>query len=359
MSFINDVTDEGGIEIEVPLHDISSTESGLPPNKEAPPDPGATELRSQVEKLTRQRDENQRRADAEARARADAETRAREAAREAEAARTGSQDVQRVSIENAISATEASIKAAKKTLSGLWAEGKFDEAADTQEEIAIAAAELAQLKAGKAALPATGTETTVGRVEVRKPEPARPTQDQEFETRISQYSPRAQQWLREHRDAITDPVVNARLIRAHHVAVDQGLHSGEARGEETDAYFDFLSQKLGYTNGGEQPPQRAHEEARPVPRQQQTQPPRQRSAAPVRGSDSGSGRASGGGESVRVKLTEGERSAALDGTHVWDYDNQRPGAKKGDPIGITEMARRKALIEAGKAGNLQYKYGEA
>jgi len=358
---------DGEIEVEVSLHDIgdiTDTNSGPPPaapvakkggddaGRTVTADPGAVELKSQLDKMTRQRDENQRRADAEASGRADAEARAKRASEEAEAAKTGSVDAQRLAIDNAIAANEAALASAKKSLSAAWSEGKFDDAAEIQATIATSAAEIAQLKAGKMAL---GTpDTATGRVE-RKPEPKpepKPSEDEKFNRYISQFSPVAQRWLREHPDAVTNPELNAKLIRAHHVAEDQGL---EKEGPE---YFQLLEEKLGYVDpaGGVEvdvpPPRRTQQERQPVARQQPAA--RQRPSAPVRGGD-GATRVNGGGDTMKVKLTEGERLNATDGTLVWNHDDKDGRFKKGDPIGITEMARRKASLE--KAG--RYKNTDA
>ncbi len=351
---------DGEIEVEVSLHDIgdiTDTNLGPPPEvakkraddgeRARSTEPGAVELRSQLDKMTRQRDDNQRRADTEARARVDAENRAKAASDEAEAAKSGSVDAQRVAIDNAIAANQAALDSAKKSLSAAWSEGKFDDAAEIQATIATSAAEIAQLKAGKMALGAPDS-TTTGRVERKadpKPEPT-PTEDEKFTRYISQFSPVAQRWLRAHPDAVTDPDLNARLIRAHHVAEDQGL---EKEGEE---YFRLLEQKLGYTTAGDggtevdiEPPRRTQQEARPVPRQQPAA--RQRASAPVRGSDSGSGRSTNGnGQTLKVTLTAGEKANAEDGTIVWNRDDPQGRFKAGDPIGITEMARRKAALTA-------------
>jgi hypothetical protein len=352
---------DGEVEVEVSLHDIgdiTDTNSGPPPAPVAKKsaedagrtvEPGAVELKSQLDKMTRQRDENQRRADTEARGRADAEARAKAASDEAEAAKTGSVDAQRLAIDNAITANQAALDSAKKSLAAAWAEGKFEDAADIQATIAANAAEIAQLKAGKMAL---GTpDTTTGRVE-KKPD-ARPSEDEKFNRYISQFSPVAQRWLRDHPDAVTNPDLNAKLIRAHHVAEDQGL---EKEGPE---YFRLLEEKLGYIDpgGGDDVdvdlPRRSQQERQPVARQTVA---RQRASAPVRGSDSGSGRANGNGsDTMRVKLSQGEREAATDGTLVWNHDDKDGRFKKGDPIGLNEYARRKVALE--KAG--RYKNTDA
>ena len=66
------------------------------------------------------------------------------------------------------------------------------------------------------------------------------------------------------------------------------------------------------------------------------------SVAPVSASSGGT---SGGTE---VRLTKGEAQSATDGTLQWNFNDPKGKFKKGDPIGIQEMARRKkAMTEQG------------
>ena len=52
-----------------------------------------------------------------------------------------------------------------------------------------------------------------------------------------------------------------------------------------------------------------------------------------------------------VRLSKGEAASATDGTLIWNYDDPsgQKRFRKGDPIGVQEMARRKlALQQAGQ-----------
>ena len=58
----------------------------------------------------------------------------------------------------------------------------------------------------------------------------------------------------------------------------------------------------------------------------------------------------GGGTPETVRLSKKQADAATDGTHVWNYADPtgQNRWKKGDPIGIQEMARRvKAQTDQG------------
>ncbi len=66
-------------------------------------------------------------------------------------------------------------------------------------------------------------------------------------------------------------------------------------------------------------------------------------AAPVSRETSPSG---GQMTSTKVTLTPGEVANATDGTIVHNWNDPGGKFKKGDPIGIQEMARRKAKMTA-------------
>jgi hypothetical protein len=67
-----------------------------------------------------------------------------------------------------------------------------------------------------------------------------------------------------------------------------------------------------------------------------------RPSAPVAPAGNAAGGMNGGGMSVT--LTKREATAATDGTHTWSYDDKGGKFKKGDPIGLQEFARRKAIM---------------
>lgn len=347
------------------IGDITDSNSDAPPPKKPAggdegrrPESGVRELADQVARLNRDKDADRRRAEESERNRVAAENRAtterqraERAEADADAARSGSADAQRSAIDNAIAANTATVAAAKKSLAALWAEGKFDEAAEVQGQIAEAAAEIAQLKAGKAALPAP--DTTTGRVERQRaaddPKPGatdRPlSEDEKFNKYVGQFSTRSQEWLRAHPEAVTDAKTNHRLIAAHHEAEAEGLKG------ESDEYFDFIEQRLGYAEadpGDSDDPQPEPEPAlrnrAPKPEARMDRTAKPRVAAPVRGSNGS--RANGEGGKMRVHLTQGEIDNATDGTLVWNRDDPNGRWKQGDPIGIDEMARRKAAMTA-------------
>ena len=79
---------------------------------------------------------------------------------------------------------------------------------------------------------------------------------------------------------------------------------------------------------------------------------------PVAPVQSSAGGTSGGGPEIR--LSPGEAQSATDGTLVWNYDDPsgKNRFKKGDPIGIQEMARRKHELQKQNAYDKSYTEGQ-
>ncbi len=192
---------------------------------------------------------------------------------------------------------KADLKAALET-------GDFDAAADAQERLADRVAERKRLEEAK---------VTVAR---------RPAGDP-IEAHISQFTARTANWLREHKDWLADPRKNARLTGAHHLAVGEGLTP------DTDEYFEHVERTIGLRGGNSGrggSSGRSGADRRPI------------NPSDINSHISNSGKS--------VYLTEGERQRATDGTLVWNF-----GPNRGKPIGIQEMARRKAELHKQGAYN--------
>lgn len=288
-------------------------------------DPGEADLRSQLEALTatqKATDEARRRAEDEARREREAATKARD---EAEKARTEAVGSQAETIESGIAEAQAQAEGAQRDLVAAYESGDFTKVGEAQRKIARAEARILRLEEGKADIEARRTETAT-----RTKTETKPT-DQNgdpVERYISQFSPRSQNWLREHKDAVTDPKKNLRMIAAHNDAL------AEDHVPDTDAYFRFLEERLGYAE--------TEQEARPKPKST-TQRSRPMPAAPARDGASASP-SNGQLKSTQVVLTPGEQRAATDGTLRWNRDDPKVGAVKGQPIGLKEFARRKSEL---------------
>jgi hypothetical protein len=135
-----------------------------------------------------------------------------------------------------------------------------------------------------------------------------------FEDNLSRYTDRTADWMRNHRDWVEDPKRNARMVGAHHMAIADGLQP------DSDEYFQHCERTLGIRSGGGNGS--SNRGANGMKRETPKYDP----------SDHRTHVTSDG-----VYLTENERKLAVDGTLVFNY-----GPKRGQPIGIQEMARRKA-----------------
>lgn len=157
-------------------------------------------------------------------------------------------------------------------------------------------------------------------------QPSQPQQTGDVVERFVQsLSPKSAAWVRAHPECVTDQRKNRLMLAADNIARANGIEV------ESPEYFALVEE---YVNG---------KQAKPEQQQRRTNGDgtRPSSAAASGGSDRG-GQLRGGQREVR--LTKGEAQSATDGTLVWNYDDPtgKGRYKKGDPIGLAEMARRKA-----------------
>lgn len=312
---------EDADEIVVNIEDTAHGTNGATVVDANAPDPAVAELKAQYEELQRKDAEREKRLDAERAARADAERRAETSRKEAETARTEVVEHQGDSIASGIAAAEAEANSAEQAYAAAMEAGNFADAAKAQRRMARAEAETVRLNEGKDDLEARKVAPAKGETRTEQ----RRAPDDPVEAYIQGRSEPTAKWLREHRDWVTDEKKNRKLTAAHWQAVDDnGLKV------DTPEYFEFVETQIGLkqpaktngaTNGATIRTRRAS-----VP------------VAPVQNSGGGT---NGGG--TEVVLTRGEAAAATDGTHIWNYDDPsgQKRFKKGEPIGIQEMARRK------------------
>lgn len=278
-----------------------------PEKADVKPDEAIEAVRAQVKdyeaKLQAERKEKD-----EARRRADL------AERQAREAQTRVAQSELAAVDSSILAVEAERDSIKRELKDAMERGDVDAVVVAQERLAEAVSTLKELKDGKGHVQKVQSET-----------PSDPV-----ESYISRFSPRSQEYLRQRKDLVTDASKNKKLIAAHYEAEAEGLTP------DTDAYFDYIDQKLGYAGETETETPSKTPSRRATP------------AAPVsRGGDLSSGGANSGPNVV--KLSPGEARAATDGSIVWNS-----GPNKGEPIGVKEYARRKAMMMKSGAYENQY-----
>jgi hypothetical protein len=214
-----------------------------------------------------------------------------------------------------LAAAEAESKSAKQAMVTAHEAGDFVAVADAQERIADARARVQRLQEAKADLEDSTKRKPDEQVR-RQPQRDEGTVDP-VETFARGMSQRSAAWIRSHPECITDPKLNARMLAAHNLAIADDVKV------DSDEYFRRIDDGIKVSGG--KPAAPAGDGRRPSS-----------AAAPASGS---SGGLNGGGQEVR--LTKREALAATDGTLVWGTDSPDGKFKKGDNLGLAEMARRK------------------
>lgn len=203
-----------------------------PPKRAAEPpvkDPEIEALKKQLEDLQRLNTTS----------RADLEAQRQEALRQQQTLRTQldaqkdeAEQYQYDAILNAINAASAESEAAQRDLMAAISENDPVKQAAAQSKIARAEAKLDRLEGGKEEFEARRQSNP------QKEKPSQISTDP-FETSIQALPDEAKNWLRGHRDYMTDPRKNARIQALHWDVLDAG-HKAFSK-----EYFDDLEVKLG------------------------------------------------------------------------------------------------------------------
>lgn len=337
------------ITIQVDDEDILDTNEAPRP-KRVVNDAGFNDLKDQLDKVSRKADDAQKKIDEERRRADDAEVRARRdrddasrARQDAQTARTERNDDRKIALTNAVTTQTALLDGFETEYASAMEAGDFKKAAAAQRKMAVAAAELKQIEAGVSSIddePASdrGAKKTEGRVE-------RTQSDDPFEKYVTQFSSKAEAWLRKHPEAVTDKSKNSRVLSAHHKAEADGVKI------DSDEYFQRLDEEMGYSDRA----------ADAVRRDNPTDDPPERRTTSMRSAPVSRGNGTGGSSNT-VSLTSGEVEAANSGSIVWnvgqvDHRGVRLTDKDprvGEPIGNYEYARRKKAM--GKEGRYETPY---
>jgi len=297
--------------------DVTITvESDKPAEQKGDP---VAELKAQYDEIQQQQKQDQEaRQAAEARAR-DAESARAAAEEQAQSARTEASETRHSAIDQALANAKAASEGAQSEYKAAMEAGDWTKASEAQARLADARYDLKNYEYQKQAM------------EARAAQPQRQQQFgdpvEAYINGIAQRTPNSANWLRGHRDWITDQKKNAKLTSAHWSAVGEGLMV------DSPEYFDHVERMIGMKAEPPKPDRTNGGAARRQP------------AAPVAPVSPSPGGTSGGGTEVR--LTKGEAAAATDGTLVWNYSDPsgQNRFKKGDPIGLQEMARRKKQLQ--------------
>ena len=246
--------------------------------------------------------------------RQEAEKREQERIQEVTLSRGEAEQAKYDAIVNAIAASQAEADSAQKELETATAESNWKTAAEAQRKLARAEARFVSLEDGKIAYEVKREEAKTIKSEVK------PVVSDMLEHHISQIAinDAEKDWLRIHKDYLTEPRKNARLGAAHYDAEDAGHRRG------SEGYFQFIEKRLGLREPVKK------EEAEPETRRSPTV------AAPV--SRDNISTTTGKPSTTKVTLTPQEREAA-----------------KIAGIDEIEYARQKIILEQAK---LEGRYGE-
>jgi hypothetical protein len=316
--------DEDEIVVELDPKDMAGGVDPPAPGADAdkpPPsdDDAAAVLRGQVDKLKGELETSKRQLDGAIAGQSEAQARAEQAARAAQEARRAAVEESTRSRESRKQGIDAEASALENSLAVAHASQDYTQVAKLQRQMTALEVERRELDRGEP----PATRSTEGRV-VRDQQPPPQRMDM-VEAMAAQLAPPAAAWIRAHPDYATDQNKNMRLKAHHTLVVADGFQAN------TPEYFAEIEKRLGMrkADGGDTagaPPAAAQRGASPPPRP----------SAPARSADGVS--MDNGGKAV-VKLNASEQRTATDGTMVWNY-----GPLKGQPIGVKEYARRKALL---------------
>lgn len=226
---IDDVADLVGKEPDAPV----VTKKEEPKQEEAKPDRALANLTRERDAVAAERDEERTRREA-------AEKAAQEATDAAAKWGVHASNAEYQSINVALARSETEIAAAKRDYKLAFESGDGEKAAEAQERIALAAADLRDLRAGKADMEARFEQARQKKPEptVTKTETAKPEGDP-VENYLKQFPRLSQDWLREHPEYVTDGKLNKKMVAYAGLAEAEGIkpHSAE--------FISFLEEKLG------------------------------------------------------------------------------------------------------------------
>lgn len=320
------------VEAEAPVAtDPNPAATEVAPSTEAKPAKAADDP---IEDLKSQLQTFKDTAAAEKTAREQAQAQANAERQRADSAIAERDHVRTIAVESDLSAVESAMDAAKaesESASNEWEQaqstGDFAKSKEAQKKVARAEARMVRLEEAKGDIIERRKAPPTERRETAPQQPAN-----EFERTISAASPRTQAWLRSHPEYVTDRTKNLKANAAHSNALAEGL------APDTDEYFDYCERQLGLKT-----------DAKPNGNGADTKPAQPRGRTTVSAPVSREGISlSGNLTATQVQLSPGEQRVATDGTITWNYDDPKVGAKKGEPIGMREYARRK--LELTKQG---------
>ena len=300
----------------------------------APPeeDPAKADLKSQFAEL-------EKRAESERTARLAAERDAAKHRQDAEDSRKRETSSHLDTITTAINAATQEIESAKTAYVSAREAGDYRAEAEANDRLAIARADIRRLDEAKQDIESRK------HVAPRREQPIDPVEA----FAAGRTEPTAK-WVRAHPEYVRSEKGMKKLSAADAVAQDEGYLP------DTPEYFSRVEQYLGIGKAAAVDRPAAKEaptEAAQVP----VPSAKPRSAAPPVAPGAAVSSNGASQSDKAVTLTKREADAAQDGTHVWNYNDPKGKFKKGDAIGLQEMARRKLALQRAGAYDRSFSDG--
>src|SRR5512143_2714119 len=245
-----EIPPEGVVELQT-SPDVSESQFPLgvkpseAPKKEAPPkvepkpeakEENVTSLKAQLEEIKKASEENRRRAEEAAQREAAFRQQYEQQQREFQSTTARAGQAELDAVNNAIAAATSELASAKNELKTAGDAGDWSAIAEAQERIAEAKTRVIQLGDSKAYL----TE----RAEKAKsaPPPPTPQMGDPVDNYIANLSatPRQKDWLRNHRDVLTDGVLFQQLTYLNAKALRDGKQV------DSPEYYQFIEEQMGF-----------------------------------------------------------------------------------------------------------------
>ncbi len=190
-------------------------------------------------------------------------------------ATTGRFDAEEVAVKTRIEAADAAALEKRRKYAEALAEGRFEDAAQVQDEMAELRAKQGQDRQYSAWLAAEKERLTKA-----------PPVQQEQGLNLAQYTPGQRKWIRENPSFMTDPKLRQKTEYLHSLALADGVEI------DSDEYFDIINQAVGKKKApepdpednviDEPPPRRRQPPATDMPVTRRTEPGQPTRNAPIR-----------------------------------------------------------------------------
>lgn len=206
-------------------------------------------LRDQLAQITAREEQQRQAREAAEHLAAQRTQEAADARAETERAKTDTVDSQYQTILGAITTANAEIASGEAEYRSARELGDVAKELEATSKIARANARLVHFETGKAALEERATAARESAKNPPKKAEPQATGDP-FEQRLAAFTPRTRDWVRGHKEVLTDPKLNKRTMAAHFDAEAEGFV------QDSEAYFQFLDKRLGFADDDETKPEK-------------------------------------------------------------------------------------------------------